>query len=153
MLVCRSLLEHGYVLLHVRDEFVGSALLGKDFLGTLPALEEIVAENLEYDIEDARRVRVVCRSSKTRLTFIESTIHIRNRTIIYIWWQSSDMACCRSCKRGHWDAPLQRNYQTGGLCIGEAAISYRKTCTPKASAATLGTTPMFGLPPAGQASR
>ncbi len=52
-----SLLKHGFTLLHVRDELVGSSLLDENFQGTLPAFEEILAENLVYDIEDAHKVR------------------------------------------------------------------------------------------------
>jgi hypothetical protein len=53
-------LEHGFTLLHVRDELVGSSLLDDNFQGTLPAFEEILAENLVYDIEDAQKVRALC---------------------------------------------------------------------------------------------
>ena len=55
MILC-SLLEHGFTLLHVRDELVGSELLGKNYLGPLPAMEEILAENLQYDLDDAKMV-------------------------------------------------------------------------------------------------
>ncbi|KAK9906760.1 hypothetical protein WJX75_007525 [Coccomyxa subellipsoidea] len=51
------LLEHGFTLLHVRDELVGSSLLDDNFQGTLPAFEEILAENLVYDIEDAQKLQ------------------------------------------------------------------------------------------------
>ena len=53
----RSLLEHGFTLLHMRDELVGSELLGINYSGTLPAMEEILAENLQYDLDDAKMVR------------------------------------------------------------------------------------------------
>ena len=52
----RSLLEHGFSLLHVRDEFVRAPLLGPDFDGALPPFEEITAENLAFDLEDAKKV-------------------------------------------------------------------------------------------------
>ena len=51
-----SLLEHGYTLLHVRDELVGRELLGPDYLGSLPVMEEVLPENLQYDLDDARKV-------------------------------------------------------------------------------------------------
>lgn len=51
-----SLLEHGYTLLHVRDDLVGSELLGPDYLGALPPMEEVLAENLQYDLDDAKKV-------------------------------------------------------------------------------------------------
>ena len=55
--VCvRSLLEHGFSLLHVRDEFVRAPLLGPEFDGALPPFEEITAENLAFDLEDAKKV-------------------------------------------------------------------------------------------------
>ncbi|EIE24267.1 hypothetical protein COCSUDRAFT_65824 [Coccomyxa subellipsoidea C-169] len=52
-----NLLKHGFTLLHVRDELVGSSLLDENFQGTLPAFEEILAENLVYDIEDAHKLQ------------------------------------------------------------------------------------------------
>ena len=53
-----SLLERGFTLLHIRDELVGSSLLDKNFQGALPEFEEILADNLLYDIDDAQKVRV-----------------------------------------------------------------------------------------------
>ncbi len=58
----RSLLEHGFSLLHVRDEFVRAPLLGPDFDGALPPLEEITAENLAFDLEDAKKARWLGRA-------------------------------------------------------------------------------------------
>lgn len=52
-----SLLERGFTLLHIRDELVGSSLLDKNFQGALPEFEEILADNLLYDIDDAQKVR------------------------------------------------------------------------------------------------
>ena len=60
LLLLRSLLEQGYTLLHLRDELVSSALLGQDYAGALPELEEIVAENLQHDVEDAHQVLPRC---------------------------------------------------------------------------------------------
>ncbi|KAK9842464.1 hypothetical protein WJX81_001323 [Elliptochloris bilobata] len=51
------LLEHGFSLLHVRDEFVRAALLGPEFDGALPPFEEITAENLACDLEDAKKLQ------------------------------------------------------------------------------------------------
>lgn len=57
VVICmRSLLEHGFSLLHVRDEFVRAPLLGPEFDGALPPFEEITAENLAFDLEDAKKV-------------------------------------------------------------------------------------------------
>ncbi len=49
-------MEHGFTLLHVRDELVGSSLLDENFQGALPGLEQILAENLLYDVDDAQKV-------------------------------------------------------------------------------------------------
>lgn len=57
-------MEHGYTLLHMRDELVGSSLLDKNFKGALPAFEEILAENLVYDMEDAHKVSVQCQRER-----------------------------------------------------------------------------------------
>jgi hypothetical protein len=62
LLLLRSLLEQGYTLLHVRDELAGSPLLGRDYLGALPELEEIVAENLQHDVDDAHQVLLLLRA-------------------------------------------------------------------------------------------
>ncbi len=51
-------MERGFTLLHIRDELVGSSLLDKNFQGALPEFEEILADNLLYDIDDAQKVRV-----------------------------------------------------------------------------------------------
>ncbi|CAL8462169.1 g1700 [Coccomyxa elongata] len=52
------LLEHGFTLLHIRDELVGSSLLDENFQGALPGLEQILAENLLYDIDDAQKLQL-----------------------------------------------------------------------------------------------
>ena len=50
-------------MLHVRDELVGSELLGRNFSGALPAMEEILADNLQYDLDDAKMVHIAVPSS------------------------------------------------------------------------------------------
>ncbi len=42
----------------MRDELVGSDLLGHMWRGALPAMEEILVDNLQYDVEDAHKVRL-----------------------------------------------------------------------------------------------
>jgi hypothetical protein len=41
----------------VRDEFVRAPLLDEAFEGALPPFEEITAENLACDLEDAKKAR------------------------------------------------------------------------------------------------
>ena len=50
----------------MRDEFVRAPLLGPEFDGALPPLEEITAENLAFDLEDAKKVPcwALCMSTK-----------------------------------------------------------------------------------------
>lgn len=43
---------------------MGSSLLDKNFKGALPAFEEILAENLVYDMEDAHKVSVQCQRER-----------------------------------------------------------------------------------------
>lgn len=40
----------------MRDELVGIPLLGTAFRGELPVLEQIMPENLQYDVKDAKQV-------------------------------------------------------------------------------------------------
>jgi hypothetical protein len=60
-------------------------------------------------------------------------------------------AAC-SCKRARWAARRRRSCRPRSPS-GRAATSSRRTCTPSPSAATLGTTPTSGPPPAAPASR
>ena len=52
-----SLLEHGYRLHHMRDEYVRSmpGSLWADV--QLPEFDEIVAENLKADLDDAKKLQ------------------------------------------------------------------------------------------------
>lgn len=43
-------------MLHMRDDLVGIPLLGPNFQGQLPVLEQITIENLQYDMRDAKQV-------------------------------------------------------------------------------------------------
>ncbi len=69
-----SLLEHGFSLLHVRDEFVRAPLLGPDFDGALPPFEEITAENLAFDLEDAKKVHSVAHQLRQGACMVRKLI-------------------------------------------------------------------------------
>ena len=64
-LLC-SLLEHGFTILHVDDISARSAILGQAWdRKKLPALREVVAENLRHDLDDAKQLQVLCRAQQS----------------------------------------------------------------------------------------
>ena len=64
----RSLLEHGFTILHVDDVAARSAILGADWSARqLPPLREVVGENLRHDLDDAKQLQVGPRSARWAL--------------------------------------------------------------------------------------
>lgn len=92
------------MVLHIRDELVGSAMLGHDFKGKLPPLEEVVKDNVIYDMEDALKVSLVTPRPEDVLQRILNCAEVCNLV--------SELLVCKSMhsyKRGRWVARLQGN--------------------------------------------
>lgn len=51
------LLEQKFTILHVRDRMARMHLMGPEWDQPMPSFEEVLMENLAYDLQDAKRLK------------------------------------------------------------------------------------------------